>query len=65
MKKRTYVNKYVRHLCKGQKGSFFPLAGPLLGAVAGPVFKKIAAAVLTGVIRKIRGCGSRRRGRIN
>ena len=37
MKKRTYVNKGVWHLGKGQKVGFFPLAGPLLGVVAGPV----------------------------
>ena len=63
MKKRTYVNKGVWHVGKGQRGGFFPLAGPLLGAVTGPVLKKVAAPLLTGVIRKIVGRGSRRRWR--
>ena len=63
MRKRTYVNKGVWHLGKGQKGGFFPLPGPLLVAVAGPVLEKVAALLLTGVIRKITGCGSHRRRR--
>ena len=63
MKKRTYVNKGVWHLGKGQRGGFFSLARPLLGAVAGPVIKKVVAPLLAGVIRKITGRGSRRRRR--
>ena len=63
MKKRTYVNKGVWRLGKGQKGGLFPLAGPLLGAASGPVIEKIGAPLLTGVIRKIVGCGRRRRRR--
>ena len=63
MRKRTFVKKRVWHLGKGQRGGFFPLGGPLLGAVARSVLEKVAAPMLTGVIRKIVGCGRRRRRR--
>ena len=61
IKKRTDVNKGVWHLGKGQRGGFFLLAGPLLGAVAGPVLEKVAASLLAGVFKKIVGHGSCRR----
>ena len=54
MKKRTYVIGGVLHLGKGQRGGFFPLAAPLLGAVAGPVLKEVAAPLLTGVFKNNR-----------
>ena len=63
MRKRTFVKKGVCHLGKRKKGGFFPLAGPLLGAVAGPVLEKVAALMLTGVIGKMVGRGRRRRWR--
>ena len=61
MTKRTYVNKRVWHLGKGQRGDFFPYAGPLAGILAGPIIEKVVAPMLTGVIRKIVGRGRCRR----
>lgn len=35
-------SKKIKHISKLQNGGFFPILGPLLGAVAGPLIKGIA-----------------------
>ena len=51
-KKRTYVKHGAWHLGNGQIGSFFPLAAPLAGVLAGPVIDNIAAPLIKCVVKK-------------
>ena len=51
-KKRTYVKHGAWHLDNGQTGSFFPLAAPLAGVLAGPVIDNIAAPLIKCVVKK-------------